>query len=346
MPDVTFRKLLKLKKQQGYEGKPWSDWFRYLTRTVSLNERFDDAVGRNTRSGLAPLWMENFIMNLPEIVDLETYPRDKDKHSIGRLPKHKGRPALIVAAGPSVEEKHHLELLAERGFKGVIFACDRMLIPLLKNGVVPNYVVSVDGNREKIVRWFDDPIVDRYAKRVTGLFVSTAAPNAVRRFKQAGGRIYWFHGMLDPFYELDSVTSFMNYMTGSTAVSCGGNVGTSCWTLAYYLKCSPIIFIGLDLGYTKETPIEETAYYELLKSSGAPLENIQQFYEEGVNPEFGCEYYTDAVFKNYRDSLLEMVEAAGVETINATEGGCVFGPGIRCMRFEEVLERYGADNAG
>ena len=344
LPEVTFKKLLKMKREDGFGDKSWAEWFRHITKNISLDERFDQAIGKQTKRGLAPLWMENFVMNLPEIVDMSIYPREKDKWSIGKLPKHEGKPALVVAAGPSIREKNHLSLLAEHGWRGVIFCCDRMLIPMLKHGVIPDYVVCVDGNREKIVRWFDDPIVDEYASKITGLFATTAAPNAVKRFKKAGGKIYWFHGMLDPFYELDSVTSFMNYMTGSTAISCGGNVGSTCWTLAYYFKCEPIIFIGLDFGYTKETPIEETAYYEQLAKSGAPLENIQRFYEEGINPDFGCHYYTDIVFKHYKEALLDMIQAAGVETINATEGGSFFGPGVKGMRFKEVLEKYGKNN--
>lgn len=342
LPDTTFIKLSKKKREDGFGGKSWKEWFMHLTKNVSIVDRFDEAITKGTRTNLAPLWMENFVMNIPLIIP-EDYPEDKDKYSIGQLPKHEGEPALIIAAGPSIHEKNHIQLLADKGFGGKIFACDRMLIPLLKAGVIPDYVACVDGNREKIVKWFDDPIVDKYAKKIKGLFTTTTAPNAAKRFKDAGGQLFWFHGMLDQFYNLDSVTSFMNYMTGSTAISCGGNVGGACWTLAYYLKCSKIILIGLDLGYTKDTPIEETAYYEQLSASGAPLEGIQPFYEEGINPDFSCQYYTDIVFKHYKEALLEMVAMADIETINATGGGSLFGPGIKGMKFEKVLEEYGGE---
>lgn len=340
LPDRVFRKLMKKKRNAGFGGKSWTDFFIHETKNISLVDSFDEAIGKGTKLNLAPLWMENLVMNIPQIIP-EEYPEDKDKFSIGKLQKHEDEPALIIAAGPSIREKKHLKLLAERGFKGKIFSCDRMLVPCLEHGIVPDYVTSVDGNRELIIKWFDDPIVDDYAEDIIGLFTTTSAPNAVRRFKEAGGEIHWFHGMLDQFYELDSVSSFLNYMTGSTVVSCGGNVGSATWTLAYYLKCNPLIFIGLDLGYTKDTPIEETAYYKQISVSGASLEQKQLFYVEGINPDFGCEYYTDIVFQHYKEALLEMAHLASATTINATEGGSFHGQGVTGMPFNKVLDKYG-----
>jgi len=345
VPDNVFLKLEKRKRDDKYSDKPWAEWLAFLTKGVSLIEDFEDAIGKGTRDALGKLWMENFVLNLDHIIDRKTYPKNKDVNSLGLLPKHRDSPALTVAAGPSLREHRHIELLAERGFTGTIFSCDRMLVPLLKAGIVPHYVTCVDGNRELIVKWFEDPLVDEHASRITGLFTTTAAPTAVDRFLEAGGTIRWFHGMLDSFFDLDSVTSFMNYMTGSTAVSCGGNVGSTSWTLAAYLQCNPIILIGLDLGYSQKVPFEDTAYYARFLDSGVPPEKMQVVFTEGFNPDFHTRFYQDPVFKHYRAALLEMVSVGkktwGVETWNCTEGGSVFGTDIQGMRFKEALKRYG-----
>lgn len=348
LSENTFRKLMKMKMDNKLGGKPWGEFFIFITRNVSINDSISEAISRSTKEGLGKLWAENFTMNLPAIVSddydyvFKDYPEKKESASIGMLPKAEGKPALIIAAGPSIREKKHIELLAERGWKGISLTTDRMLVPLLKAGFTPTHVMSVDGNRELIVKMFDDPIVDKYADKITGLFCSTSAPNAVQRFKKAGGRLHWFHGMMDNFWvEQDSVSSWMNYMTGSTCISAGGNVGSTGYTIAYYMKCSPICFIGLDYGYTPDTPIEKTAYYERLAKPGLPMEAILGFYTTGYNPDFGVNYRTDVVFQHYKTALFEMIASAKTETYNATEGGAVHGPGVKGIKFSELLDKYG-----
>lgn len=344
--DIVFQKFMKMKRDRKLKGKGWEPLITDLTKNMSLSDNIGEAISKSTKEGLFKLWSENFAMNFRSIVgekDLpfEHYPDKKDMWSIGLLPKKEMSPALFIAAGPSVRERGHVELLARRGWKGVSLATDRMLIPLLKAGYVPNYVVSVDGNRELIVKWFDDPIVDEYAPKIIGIFCSTVAKNAVDRFRKAGGEVRWFHGMMDSFFETDSVTSMMNFMTGSTALSAGGNVGATCFTVAHYLHCNPIVAIGLDLGYNADTPIEQTAYYDRLYKPGVPMEQLMKLYKRDWNPSTGKEYLIDVVFVHYRDALREMVLAAKREFINSTEGGSLFGEGIKCLPFSEVLDKYG-----
>ena len=257
---------------------------------------------------------------------------------------------LVVAAGPSIYKHNHIPLLSEHPTdKIALFLCDRMLLPCLKGGVTPDkfphyYVGSVDGNRELIMKWFDDPIIDKWAPQITGLFCTTMAPNAAKRFKDAGGKTRWFHGMMDSFNLTGSVTSLMNYMTSSTAIAAGGNVGSTNFTLAYYMSCNPIGLVGLDLGYPEETPIEETAYYKQLKATGAPLELLEkQQFVHGFNPLFGTKFYQDIVFMHYGQAFMEMVEVLppNMKVINCTESGSVYGGRIEGMKLKEFLKKYG-----
>ena len=354
LSERTFEKLRRLKEDAKLGDKPWEDYFKHLTRGVSLVEGQSERIHRATQETLFKLWTENLIMNVPEIIDYGKYPEVKEVNSIGTLAKHSGKPALVIGAGPSIYKYGHIQLLSEHPSDRLcLFLCDRMLIPCLRGGVTPDrfpnfYVASVDGNRDKIVKWFDDPVVDKWAGQVTGLFASTVAPNALQRFKKAGGRVKFFHGMVDSFWQVDSVTSMMNFMTGSTCLACGGNVGGTCFTLAYYLECEPVILCGLTYGYEPETPIEETAYYHTFKEAGQPMliESMSKgFMKEGFNPDFGTPYKIDLVFQSYKDAFLEMAEQAtrakpSLRIINATEGGSLHGAYITGMRLKDCLEKY------
>lgn len=360
---TTFQKLRRMKQDQRFGDRTWAEWIRHLVSGVRIEETPSEKISKATQESLGKVWMENFVKNIPMIIDLETYPDEKDTRSVGKLPKLEG-PGIVVAAGPSIQKHRHIEALAESGWAGGIFACDRMLIPLLRAGVTPEkfphiYVVSIDGNRDLIVKWFDDPLVDRYAEGIVGLFASTVANNAIKRFAHAGGRPYFFHGMLDDFATFESVTSFMNLMTGSTCVSALGNVGATCWTLAQYLGCSPILLIGMDYGYRDDTPIEETAYYKHLKEVGIPTEQILTLFRRGYNPDFDTYYRTDLVFRHYREGFLNAVAMSPTimhdpgpgkglrpvklmptTTLNCTEGGSLHGEGISAMTFNDALAKY------
>ena len=343
LSETLYQKLLRKKELDKLGGVSWVDWLRYITRDVILDPTPSELIGQSTRENLANLWAENFILNLPELVDLSKYPEGKEERSIGLLPKHEGRSALVVGAGPSIQKHNHLQVIAESNYGGALFLTDRMLIPCLKAKITPDkftiYVVSVDGNRFEIPKFFDDPVVDEYADRITGLFAATVAPEAIKRFK---GPKHFFLGLLDAFYPMDSVTGFMNYMVKLTGVSCLGNTGAAAIVVADYLKCSPVILCGMDLGYTPELPIEDTAYFKVLEKSGMTTEQCMPFFTKGYNPLFDVEFIQDTVYFHYSNSLLEAIDKNKMSIINATEGGAIFGVGIIGMKLKEALEKWSA----
>src|SRR5437879_11374380 len=104
--------------------------------------------------------MQNYAKNISTILVTK---------KISDAPKAK-KPVLVVGAGPSVKARDHLSQLNhwfEESSPGrdaiVIMATDRMLVPLLEAGIIPDYSITVDGNREKIVKWYDQ---DRKSTRL------------------------------------------------------------------------------------------------------------------------------------------------------------------------------------
>ena len=359
-------------------------------RSQSLTETVGQRISRSTQKGLGIIWFENFYANiaLGHFGDVnvlmkhlddqlkehgEEYYRDnpeqsmptltnelRQSRSIANIPKRTDKPCIIVAAGPSIKKHNHIELLAKSEWKGPILATDRMLRPLLEAGVSPEsgydlMVAGVDGHRIVIPKWYQDEQGNPLnAEGVTGLLCSTTAPQAVIAAKTAGVDTYFFHGLFDDFFSNDSVCGAMEYMVKFPAISAGGNIGSTNWTLSLYLRCNPVIFIGFDLGYNMETPIEETAYYHKLNVGGATSAQINAMFNEGFNPDFGVGYRQDPVFKHYKDGFISMLEIQKRElniglpdaypftTINSTEGGSIHHPTlVKGMTLRQVLEEYG-----
>lgn len=345
LPETIFRKLRMKKELDGFGDKTWSDYARYLAKDVRLRPTEKETIQQTTKDSLLQTWMQNFAENLPHILKGKTI-ADEVPPNPDDVPKGV---AIVVGAGPSVWKHKHLDLLAESDFKGVVVATDRMLIPCLKAGVVPNYVLSVDGNREKIIQWYDDPIVDEYGKKIKAFLITCVAHNVLQRCRKAKMQVRWFHPIFDDWRQLESFTRVQKLMTSSKklpygvpAMQCGGNTGTACWIMSHaLLRRSPIALIGLDLGYNEDTPIEETAYYKSLsKELGDDIQKIKLAFRWFYNPYFKTKAYAEAIFDHYRRSFLELTQETQpwVETINCTEGGTLFGPGIHCMYFKDFLE--------
>ena len=60
------------------------------------------------------------------------------------------------------------------------------------------------------------------------------------------------------------------------------------------------------------------------------------------NPEFGCYCILDPIFQYYSTALKEFISRSPswVNTINATEGGSIFGERIKCMTFSDFLNGF------
>ncbi len=96
-------------------------------------------VNINTTMNLAEKYIDNTLKNLQFIKDSTSAVKLKEI-----IPK--GLPAIVVAAGPSVEE--NIEELKKVKGKAVIFAVDRILEYLLSVGLEPDFVVTIDPMKE------------------------------------------------------------------------------------------------------------------------------------------------------------------------------------------------------
>ncbi|WP_164997911.1 6-hydroxymethylpterin diphosphokinase MptE-like protein [Methanolobus psychrotolerans] len=302
---------------------------------IANNDDLSNSITEATIDNFEKLWMENIAQNMETILSSK---------SIKDLPKHEGMSAIVIAAGPSIKENHHLKMLRESDFEGIIIAVDRMFIPLLKEGIIPDYIVNADGDRENIHRFFDDPIVDEYAEQIKVIFATLAPPNAVNRFK---GERYFYNAMIDNPHEKKSITKYIRYLTQKPNINTTGNVGGFGVIFAYYLKCNPIATIGLNLGYPAGTPFENTYSYLNIRKAYPDMtdeEIYTTFYQEYFHPYFKTKSYTEPIFSYYKEGLIDAAKymvLEGYKIINCTEGGILHEDPIESMWFRDFLSTYG-----
>lgn len=289
---------------------------------------------------------------------------------LAETPLGTGDAAIVVGAGPSLHRRRSLERLRASGFAGTIVAADGALGACLRAGVVPHVVVSVDPHPERIVRWFGDPtlmaprdddyfrrqemdpahradeiganrvlvdLVDAYGPKIKVAAATSAAPTVVERCEQAGMDIYWWNPMYDDYDQPDSLSRRLWEMNGLPCLNGGGNVGTAAWVLTHaVLGKRRIGLIGIDLGYAPGTSFEKTQYYPELRDILG--DRYREAFIHTRNPSTGEIWFSDPAYHWFRDVFLEMARDADCQTVNCTEGGLLFGPGITTAALDTFLE--------
>jgi len=368
LSDTTFHKMMKKKEEDGFKDRDWSEYFDFLFRNVRIKTSIDSLISKATKEGLFKIWVENFADNLNDI----RYGKNIS-HLVPQNPDDapKGY-AIVIGRGPSVFRLGHLEMLAKSDYKGVIIATDGMLYECLKRGIVPDYVLSVDGNRKLIVRWYGDPnfdehfpeateeerkrneecieLVNEHGKEIKALLITCVAHNVVERCKNARIEIYWFNPIFDDYRQNESFTKLQKMMTvsdvnprGVPGMVAGGNAGSCAWVFSHSVLRRIPVLIGIDFGYPEGTPLKDTCYFDGMMKSVGSVEKVMQAYAEIYNPFFKVKVLTDVVFQHYKKAFLDMClnTDSWVYTIQCSLGA-LFSENplhkIRCMNFEDFLK--------
>lgn len=182
----------------------------------------------------------NTLINFSETDIVNTFKNMKfvkESSSIHELKKiiPTGVPAILVAAGPSVEE--NIEVLKRAKGRAIIFAVDRILDYLLDSGVEPDFVLTIDGKKG----------VEYFTKRLNVKIPLIA-------YFEANYEIMNIHQGIKIFCTYNSfiqgLFSFTNHVPPNVIPS--GSVALVGFTACAVLGFKNIILVGQDLAYDCE----------------------------------------------------------------------------------------------
>ena len=287
----------------------------------------------------------------------------------------KAKSAIVISAGPSLSRRNSIQRIRDSGYTGVVIAVDASLAACLRNGLIPDYVLTLDPHPTRIVRWFGDPdwdkhaanddyflrqdldqefrdnaarrnaetigLVDRYGSQLTVLVASCSPPNAVQRLATAGCDMFWWNPLVDNPHEPESISRNLYDINRAPSMNTGGNVGTSAWVFAVsILKLPEVGLVGMDMGYYNDTPHEQTQlYYEYISHLGSS-DDIESCFHEVVYPTTGETHYTDPTYYWYARNFIELNKRSTAKTLNCTEGGALVDPTIECVSLDAFLANH------
>lgn len=301
-------------------------------------------------------WVTNFAVNLPNIWN-EKSAKILNPEIKRDFQKEKNS-AIIIGRGPSINKFEHLKLLAESEYQGNIICCDGKLADALKAGVTPDkfskfYVVTIDPYIT-IKKHYEHEIIKSYGSKIKGIFTVITNPQVVKKARDAGIQIHWLHSLFDYNEGKKSFNSLSALMIRAKenehklpAIQTGGNVGTAAWFVGWQiLKCSKVALIGINHGWEEKDSWETIIYHnnkeEISEGVDRNSEAFKKLYRKVYNPDFNCNCILDPLFQFYSEALKEFIARSPewVSTINATEGGSIFGKRIESMKFKDFLNKH------
>lgn len=297
------------------------------------------------------------------------------KNTVLDLPNTDFSSAIIISAGPSLIKLKIIEKLKSLEYKGLIIAIDATYIRLLKNNIIPDYILTLDPHPTRMVRWFGDSdfefntksddyferqdldvqfrnnsveqnnlnikIVNKLSNRMKLIICCTVPNNVVKRCIDAGFDLYWWAPIMDNPNSDYSLTRGIHDITNLPCFNTGGNVGTAAWVFTKtILKVENIGIVGMDLGYFKDTPITETQTYYELQNITDTDDQLNELFVDVKNPHNKITYYTDPTYYWYKLNVLQLLRSSNSKLYNCTGSGTLFGDGVEFIPLSSFVEKF------
>jgi hypothetical protein len=225
-----------------------------------------------------------------------------------------GKDLYVIAAGPSLDR--NIRELENVGENSIILATGTVYKKLLREGIRPDYVIIIDAN--DIVY---KQIEDLETQDIPLLYLSTVYYKVPIDYK--GAKYIIFQKGFQKAEEF-AITN------GSYLYQTGGSVSTTAIEIGIRFKCRRIICVGLDLAYTDNMD----------HASGTPNVNKIALQDTRMVQDINGNLIATAKSLDIYRKWLEkrILEANGVEFLNATEGGANIH-GMKNVKLRDVIEK-------
>ncbi|MDA3833442.1 MAG: DUF115 domain-containing protein, partial [Spirochaetales bacterium] len=239
-------------------------------------------------------------------------------------------PAILVAGGPSLDQNIHLLKQAQN--KALIIAVDTALPALLKNGVTPHFLTSIDPNNLTYEKFAD---VTPQAHDISLICSSWVNPKTPQNFPAK--QTFWT-------FTAKPMEAWLNRLLGGKLFTGGASTVAHLNLVATdILGCDPIIFLGQDLAYPKTASHANGTVLQ----GNAPTDTLDASNTEGqvVRGIDGTMLRTNRSFLSMKQFFEAAIAGSKKTYINATEGGAHI-EGTTVLSLQETLDTYCREETG
>ncbi|MBX3390909.1 MAG: DUF115 domain-containing protein [Phycisphaeraceae bacterium] len=262
----------------------------------------------------------------------------------------RGKPAIVVSAGPSLRRNIDLLRKPEVRNRFVIIAVQTVLKTLLAKGIKPDFVTALD--HDAISRRFYEGLTREEVEGVTLVVEPKASPAIFEAFpgfiRCPGERI------LDNILAEGADEGAKQLLARPRGeLKPGATVAHLAYYLARHLGCDPVVFVGQDLGFTDGqyyaagAAIHQVWSGELNEFNTLEMLEWQRIVRQRsmlhkMKDHLGRDCYSDEQMTTYlvqfeRDFGEDV--ARGLRVVDATEGG-VAKRHASALTLQQAIDRY------
>lgn len=286
----------------GFSVVPQRAW---ETKCANLSEKIQKDIKEalsiisadfSVQSHFGKIWQRNICINLstfngnPSIEDCN------------------GKTAAVIAAGPSLDLS--ISELKEKRDSLKIFSTDTAYGPLLKNGIIPDFVVSIDAQHISRTHFTICP-ENPASNGTVFVFDLGANPDAVRHVSSKGYKI---------FFASSSHPLSMLADTGTPLLENGaGTVTIAAADFARQLGAKKIVLYGADFSYNRGKPyangtyLERNFYSESGKLSPAETKYDELMFRAPLHKRLENTPFSGKLENPYASEILENYEKTQIE---------------------------------
>ena len=268
----------------------------------------------NTIKKYSKTWLLNTLKNINAVNSSNAYKLSdlKDKFS--------GQTALILAAGPSLNE--NIEKIKANRDKFVIFAVNKVLRVLNSNNIIPDFVVCLDSNR---IAQTLDGLEDFCSKTNCIMDIKSDSVLFTKNFKR----------IFVSFSQNDMVVKKLAEYNEIVSYESGGSATTLALVAAVKLGFSKIIFAGLDMAFKGDVMYSTGEVMTKVSDSQIVVSNTKKniVKVKSVSGELVNTREDYAAFIQHFEALIK--DLGFKEIYNTTSFGAYI-EGMKNVKFEDI----------
>ncbi|TKI58586.1 motility associated factor glycosyltransferase family protein [Brevibacillus antibioticus] len=259
----------------------------------------------------------NTVINLPKTISTPNLIHEQS-------PDFHGKPAILVAAGPSLDQEYeNLRAIKEKG-SAYIFSVGSAINSLIEQGIYPDAACSYDGS-EKNQHVFSK-VIEQGITDIPLIYGSTVGFETLQKYPGE---------MANFLVARDYLSSYvLKRMDGENLefVSPSKSIAIITLELLYKLGCHPIILVGQNLAYLEERSYAQGMIFnneltETQKETAIVVKDVQ-----------GNDVLTNRGLDTFRKEMEQVIsQLPNVNVINTTKRGAHI-EGTTFIPLDEVMK--------
>lgn len=248
-------------------------------------------------------WTINSIKNFPTVLQTPNILHDIDRSVF------EGKPAIIVAAGPSLnEEFENLRYIKEHGL-AYIFSVGSAINALIEQGIYPDAACTYDPTERNQVVF--TKLKDKDIKEIPLIFGSSVGYETLQNYPGS-----LFHMLTNQ----DTIApNYLEHSDQINVVSDAPSIAVVTFQLLAQLGCSQIILVGQNLAYQDNRRYAEGIQYNHVENE---LSEIEQKNAMLVKDVYGNSIQTNEGFIRMRQQIeMYISHYRNIEVFNTTKHG-------------------------